>query len=125
VWAGLPTGYARARETFQQTVIREVREETGLRVAVGDLVRVRSGYRLRAEAAYAARYLGGQLGLNSLEILEARWCTPDDLPAGVIKVAAWKPRTSGRGGNAAPPSRVSRLSDRVRSDKFGFREDGV
>jgi 8-oxo-dGTP diphosphatase len=81
---GLPTGYARARETFQETVAREVREETGLRVAVGDLVRVRSGYRLRAEVAYEARHLGGQLRLNSLEILEARWCTPDDLPAGVI-----------------------------------------
>jgi membrane protein implicated in regulation of membrane protease activity len=25
-----------------------------------------------------------------------------------IGIAAWRPRTSGRGGNAAPPSRVSR-----------------
>ena len=28
-----------------------------------------------------------------------------------ISIAAWRPRTSGRGGNAAPPLRVSRLSD--------------
>lgn len=35
---GLPTGYARARETFQETVAREVREGTGLRAAVGDVV---------------------------------------------------------------------------------------
>ncbi len=81
---GLPTGYARARETFQETVAREVREETGLRVAVGDLVRVRSGYRLRAEVAYEAMFLGGELRLNSLEILEARWFAQNDLPAGVI-----------------------------------------
>jgi 8-oxo-dGTP diphosphatase len=81
---GLPTGYARARETFQETVVREVREETGLRVAVGDLVRVRSGYRLRAEVAYEAVYLGGELRLNSLEILDAGWFARDDLPAGVI-----------------------------------------
>jgi 8-oxo-dGTP diphosphatase len=81
---GLPTGYARSRETFQETVAREVREETGLRVAVGDLARVRSGYRLRAEVAYAAVCLGGELRLNSLEILEARWFAPDDLPTGVI-----------------------------------------
>ena len=34
-------------------------------------------------------------------------------------------RTSGRGGNAAPPFRVSRLSEMVRSEKLGCCEDGV
>ncbi|MEP7024926.1 MAG: NUDIX domain-containing protein [Actinomycetota bacterium] len=81
---GLPTGYARSGETFQQTVIREVREETGLQVAVGELARLRSGYRLRAEVAFEAMHTGGRLQLDSLEILEARWFPLDALPDGII-----------------------------------------
>jgi 8-oxo-dGTP diphosphatase len=81
---GLPTGYARAGESFSDTIIREVREETGLTVTVGELARVRSGYRLRAEVAYEARHTGGDLKLGSLEILEARWFPPEALPPGVL-----------------------------------------
>jgi ADP-ribose pyrophosphatase YjhB (NUDIX family) len=33
---GLPTGYARKRERFEDTVVREVKEETGLDVTVGE-----------------------------------------------------------------------------------------
>ncbi|MEU4572937.1 NUDIX domain-containing protein [Nonomuraea sp. NPDC023979] len=83
---GLPTGGAKRGETFEQTVFREVMEETGLEVKVGEVVRVGSGFRLRVEIAYAARYVGGgTLRLNSLEILEARWCAPDDLPEGLLE----------------------------------------
>ncbi|WP_049572129.1 NUDIX hydrolase [Nonomuraea sp. SBT364] len=83
---GLPTGGAKRGETFQQTVVREVREETGLEVRVGELVLVRSGFRLRVEIAYAATYTGGgTMRLNAMEILEARWCAPDDLPEGLLE----------------------------------------
>jgi 8-oxo-dGTP diphosphatase len=81
---GLPTGYARAGEAFPDTIIREVREETGLTVTVGALAHLRSGYKLRAEIAYEATYTGGELQLSSLEILEARWFRPDALPAGIM-----------------------------------------
>jgi ADP-ribose pyrophosphatase YjhB (NUDIX family) len=81
---GLPTGYAKAGETFQDTIVREVREETGLNVTVGDLVRLRSGYKLRVEVAYDALHAGGDLKLNSFEILDARWFPKDALPAGVL-----------------------------------------
>ncbi|MEV4473700.1 NUDIX hydrolase [Nonomuraea salmonea] len=82
---GLPTGGAKRGETFEQTVVREVREETGLEVRVGELVLLKSGFRLRMEVAYAAEYAGGgTLRLNAMEILEARWCAPDDLPDGLI-----------------------------------------
>ncbi|MFG1694937.1 NUDIX domain-containing protein [Nonomuraea sp. NPDC049309] len=82
---GLPTGGAKRGETFEETVAREVHEETGLEVRVGELVQLRSGFRLRMEVAYAAVYEGGgTLRLNSMEILEARWCDPGDLPEGLI-----------------------------------------
>jgi ADP-ribose pyrophosphatase YjhB (NUDIX family) len=80
---GLPTGYARAGETFPDTIVREVREETGLTVTVGGLAHLRSGYKLRVEVAYQARHTGGDLRLGSLEILDARWFPADALPAGV------------------------------------------
>ncbi|MGN9837108.1 NUDIX hydrolase [Nonomuraea sp. H19] len=83
---GLPTGGAKRGETFEQTVVREVREETGLEVRVGELVHLRSGFQLRIEIAYAAGYAGGgTMRLNTTEILEARWCAPDDLPEGLLE----------------------------------------
>src|SRR6266567_3770448 len=43
----------------------------------------------------------------------------------VINFAVWRPRSSGRGGNAAPPLGVSRLPVRIVPDKLGIREDSV
>ncbi|MFJ2717389.1 NUDIX domain-containing protein [Streptomyces sp. NPDC087437] len=81
---GLPTGYAEAGEQFWQTVVREVKEETGLDVKVAEQpVRLISGYKLRAEVAYEARFVGGTLKIDQGEILEARWHTPDNLPVGM------------------------------------------
>ncbi|MDT0447318.1 NUDIX hydrolase [Streptomyces johnsoniae] len=83
---GFPTGFAVKGEDFRQTVVREVREETGLEVVPGRLVRLRSGYRLRLEVAYEAELTGGTLRLDPMEILEARWCTLEDLPEGLQPV---------------------------------------
>ncbi|NSC24037.1 NUDIX domain-containing protein [Streptomyces albus subsp. chlorinus] len=80
---GLPTGFAVRGEDFARTVVREVREETGLTVEPGALVRLRSGYRLRLEVAYEALCTGGTLKLDTMEIREARWFSPDDLPDGL------------------------------------------
>ncbi|MBB1256372.1 NUDIX domain-containing protein [Streptomyces alkaliterrae] len=80
---GLPSGYAVKGEEFTATVVREVREETGLDVAVGRLVHLRSGFRLRIEVAYEATLLGGELRIDPFEILEARWFSPDELPTGL------------------------------------------
>lgn len=80
---GLPTGYAVAGEEFSRTVVREVKEETGLDVEPGRLVNVTSGYRLRVEVAYEARHTGGELRIDQLEILEAGWFSPDALPSGI------------------------------------------
>ncbi|UCM91941.1 NUDIX domain-containing protein [Streptomyces marincola] len=80
---GLPTGYAVKGEEFPQTIVREVREETGLDVEPGRLVRVVGGYKLRVEVAYEALHVGGSLKLDSFEILEAEWFSPDALPEGM------------------------------------------
>lgn len=78
---GLPTGCANKGEEFPLTVVREVKEETGLDVVPGRLLKLTSGYRLRVEVAYEARHTGGTLKIDPFEILEARWFDPDELPA--------------------------------------------
>ncbi|MCW5250852.1 MULTISPECIES: NUDIX hydrolase [unclassified Streptomyces] len=77
---GLPSGFARKGEDFRGTLVREVKEETGLDVEAGALVLLTSGLRTRLEVAYEARLLGGELRPDPFEILEARWCRPDELP---------------------------------------------
>jgi 8-oxo-dGTP diphosphatase len=79
---GFPSGFARRGETFQETIVREVREETALTVRVGRLLELRSGFRYRAEAYYEAALVGGLDGLvlDDREILEARLFTLDALP---------------------------------------------
>jgi len=76
---------ARRGETFQETIVREVREETGLTVRVGPLVELRSGFRYRVEAYYEAALVGGVDGLvlDRREVLEARLFAPGELPAGM------------------------------------------
>jgi ADP-ribose pyrophosphatase YjhB (NUDIX family) len=71
---GFPSGFARRGETFADTVVREVREETGLAVRVGALADLRGGFRYRVEAYYEAVLTGGLDGLvlEPREILEAR-----------------------------------------------------
>ncbi|MFE4396222.1 MULTISPECIES: NUDIX domain-containing protein [Streptomycetaceae] len=80
---GLPTGYANAGESFEDTIVREVREETGLMVKVCELAHLKSGYKLRVEVAYEALYVSGQTSAPSFEILEAQWFSPDELPDGL------------------------------------------
>jgi 8-oxo-dGTP diphosphatase len=80
---GFPTGYANKGERHEDTIVREVREETGLTVKVGRLVKIRSGYKYRIEVYYEATMTGdlSGLSLDPREILEARLFRPDDLPA--------------------------------------------
>lgn len=80
---GCPTGYANKSEAFEDTIVREVREETGLHVKAGRLLHVKSGYKLRVEVAYEALLAGGTLTIDSVEILEAKWFSPHNLPEGL------------------------------------------
>jgi 8-oxo-dGTP diphosphatase len=80
---GFPSGFAKRGERFQDTIVREVREETGLTVRVGRLAELRSGLRYRAEVYYEAALVGDTEGLvlEEREILEARLFPLDALPA--------------------------------------------
>ncbi|GIH24361.1 NUDIX hydrolase [Acrocarpospora phusangensis] len=82
---GFPTGYAHKGERHEDTIAREVREETGLTVEVGRLLKVNSGFKLRIEVYYEATLVGGLEGLrlDPREVLEARLFAPDELPAGM------------------------------------------
>ncbi len=47
---GLPSGYANRGETLEQSIAREIFEETGLRAEISELVSMKSGFKLRIEA---------------------------------------------------------------------------
>lgn len=81
---GAPTGYARKNERFEDTVTREVREETGLEVEAMQLVRLKSGFKYRVEIAYLGTAIGGKLNLSKFEVLDHGWFDLDDLPKGIL-----------------------------------------
>jgi 8-oxo-dGTP diphosphatase len=77
----LPGGTAESGESAEQALLREVREETGLRVAtlrhVGDYVR--TGFRPHTARVYACRVEGGALR-SSRETPVVRWFDATRLP---------------------------------------------
>lgn len=82
---GFPTGYANKGERHEDTIAREVFEETGLSAKAGRLLKVRSGFKYRIEVYYEAVLDGGlaSLRLDPREVLEARLFPLGDLPAGM------------------------------------------
>lgn len=81
---GLPGGYANSGERLEDTLRREVLEETGYLVETQTLLRMVSGYKLRIEASFLGRLLGGELKLDPKEVIEARFFAPDQLPDGLL-----------------------------------------
>lgn len=80
---GVPGGYTNRGETLEETLMRELDEETGLRIEVFSPLQVVSGYQRRMEVFYLARYIGGEIQVDGKEVLEAGFFTRDQLPEGL------------------------------------------
>ena len=123
-WA-LPAGYQEIDEQPHETVVREVREESGLEVAVSgllDLIFVSDDPRRPANVAvFLCREIGGTLRPGEEES-EARWFSLNALPAriGFDNYA----RILGRllASDGYPESAWSLLRELLRSERGG-RED--
>jgi ADP-ribose pyrophosphatase YjhB (NUDIX family) len=80
----LPGGGIEASETLAQAVLREVEEETGLKVELQHLVGVYSRPNWRSggghEILFAARPVGGSLLSSTNETLDSGYFDPEDLP---------------------------------------------
>jgi ADP-ribose pyrophosphatase YjhB (NUDIX family) len=82
---GLVTGYAEGGETWDQTVVREAREETGYEVrARPEPVALVTGFKLRAEVCFLAEFVGGVYKPDPKEVLEAGFFDIDALPEGLM-----------------------------------------
>lgn len=81
---GLPGGYAERGEKLEETLCRELQEETGYRIQVQALLRIVSGYKLRLEASYVGYLIGGTLQLDPKEVIEARFFAVHELPEGLL-----------------------------------------
>ena len=73
-------GFLARREGVQEALAREVAEETGLRIEVGPVLEVVTGYRWqRVELVFAYRIVGGAQRLTE-EVAELRGFDPSALP---------------------------------------------
>ena len=104
LWS-LPGGYVDRGEVVEEAAAREVLEETGLRVEVGELVGL---FSRRGEtvilAAFNAQLLGGVLSAGP-EVLEVAFFPPGDLPSLAFPrdrqiIEAWQRCRQARGGSA-------------------------
>src|ERR1700758_5319274 len=87
LWS-LPKGHIEMGETAEQTAMREVAEETGIR---GDVLAslgsidywfVTEGRRVHKTVHhYLLRFLGGELSDHDLEVSEGAWVPPEELPS--------------------------------------------
>jgi ADP-ribose pyrophosphatase YjhB (NUDIX family) len=73
-------GFLVRRERVQDALEREIAEETGLKIEVGPILEVVTGYRWqRVELVFAYRVIGGAQALTE-EVAELRGFDPAELP---------------------------------------------
>jgi 8-oxo-dGTP diphosphatase len=82
---GLPSGYAESGETLEDGIKREIEEETKLTVEIGELLAVKSGFRLRVEATFLGSTRTETLQLDHDEVIDGRFFSINDLPEGILE----------------------------------------
>lgn len=101
----LPGGWLECDESPAECVVRELKEETGLKAALGPVVRLtRESKPSHIGITYMAQLNGSATNaVLSSEILEARWFAPAELPSqtrpstrlaiqsAVEQLSAWQP----------------------------------
>jgi NAD+ diphosphatase len=81
-------GFVEPGETLEETVVREIREEVGIRVK--DIRYFGSQawpFPHQLMIGFTATYHSGEITLNDGEIEDARWFTPDNLPTIPTKIS--------------------------------------
>lgn len=87
---GLPGGTVELGETPQMAAIREVKEETGLDVEVGDLIGIYTDFDVECAngdkfqsimIAYELTAIGGELCCDQMETIELQYFALNDAPA--------------------------------------------
>lgn len=78
-WA-FPAGWVEHGESIEAALHREVMEETGVHVEVGDLIQLNSRFRLRIEAYLHATTTATTVSRVSAELFDARFFPLDALP---------------------------------------------
>lgn len=77
---GLPGGYARAGEHPRETLVREIREESGFEVSVDSALKIRTDRETsRMEIVLTGRYLSGTFRPSD-EVEDARFFAFENLP---------------------------------------------
>jgi len=78
---GLVAGYVEFGESLEECVLREVMEETGIRVAAPRyLVSQAWPYPSQVMAGFEAEYVSGEIVVDTTELEHAAWFRPDRLP---------------------------------------------
>ncbi|HEY1824833.1 MAG TPA: NUDIX hydrolase N-terminal domain-containing protein [Acidimicrobiales bacterium] len=90
-----PTGWCDVGYSAPEVVVKEVEEETGIRVEPVRLIGVLDGMRLGESRIplysllFFCRAVGGEIKIHPLEVSDAGWFSRDDLPSPTIGAERW------------------------------------